>query len=65
VKSAYIPSEYEDESGSFSTKLDPPVAMPAGPDATADSCVRAAVEPALKGLALKDAFQTKLTITIK
>lgn len=65
VKSAYIPSEYEDESGVFSTKLDPPVAMPAGPDATADGCVRAAVEPALKGLALKDAFTTKLTITVK
>ena len=29
------------------------------------SCVRAAVEPALKGLALKDAFATKLTITVK
>jgi len=65
VKSAYIPSEYEDESGVFSTKVDPPVAMPAGPDANADSCVRAAVEPALKGLALRDAFTTKITITVK
>jgi hypothetical protein len=65
IKSAYIPSEYEDEAGVFSTKLDPAVAMPPGPDASADQCVRAAVEPALKGLALKDAFQTKLTLTIK
>jgi hypothetical protein len=65
VKSSYIPSEYEDESGTYSTKIDPPVAMPAGPDATAEGCVRAAVEPALKGLALRDAFTTKLTITVK
>ncbi len=65
IKSAYIPSEYEDESGTFSTKLDPPVAMPAGPDANADACVRAAVEPAFKSLPLRDAFTTKLTITIK
>jgi hypothetical protein len=65
VKSSYIPSEYEDEAGSFSTKLDPPVTMPAGAEASADQCVRAAVEPALKGLALRDAFTTKLTITVK
>jgi hypothetical protein len=65
IKSQYIPSEYEDEAGTFSTKLDPAVAMPAGPVASADQCVRAAVEPALKGLALKDAFTTKLTVTVK
>jgi hypothetical protein len=65
IKSAYIPSEYEDESGVFTTKLDPPVTMPAGPEATADACVRTALEPALKGLPFKDAFTTKLTITIK
>lgn len=65
IKSSYIPSEYEDEAGVFTTKLDPPVTMPAGPDASADQCVRAAVEPALKGLAIRDAFTTKLTITVK
>jgi hypothetical protein len=65
IKTSYIPSEYEDEAGTFSTKLDPAVAMPAGPEASADQCVRAAVEPALKGLALKDAFTTKLTVTVK
>jgi hypothetical protein len=65
IKSAYIPSEYEDESGVFTTKLDPPAQMPAGPEATADACIRTALEPALKGLPLKDAFTTKLTITIK
>lgn len=66
VKVSYTPSEYEDEPGVFSMKLDPAVAMPAGPDATADQCVRAAVEPAIKGLTtVKDGFQTKLTVTIK
>ena len=40
--------------------------MPAGPEATADQCVRAAVEPAIKDLkTVRDAFATKLTITIK
>ena len=65
VKSSYIPSEYEDEAGSFSMKVDPAVAMPAGADASADQCVRAAVEPAIKSLAIRDAFTTKLTITVK
>jgi hypothetical protein len=40
--------------------------MPAGPEASADQCVRAAVEPALKDLkAVHDAFATKLTIAVK
>jgi hypothetical protein len=66
VKVSYLASEYEDEPGTFSTKLEPAVAMPAGPEATADQCVRAAVEPAIKDLkTLRDAFATKLTITIK
>lgn len=65
-KSSYIPSEYEDESGQYTIKIDPAAAMPAGPDATADQCVRAAVEPALKGLTtVRDAFATKLTISVK
>ena len=67
VKETYTPSEYEDEAGSFAMKIDPPVALPAGsPEAAADQCVRAAVEPALKDLkTIRDAFATKLTITIK
>jgi hypothetical protein len=66
VQSKYYPSEYEDEPGKYSTKIDPAVALPAGPDANADQCVRAAVEPALKAVAgIRDAFQTKLTITVK
>lgn len=62
----YTPSEYEDEPGVYSIKLDPAAGVAAGPDASADACVRGAVEPAIKDLkALKDAFTTKLTITIK
>jgi hypothetical protein len=66
IKSAYIPSEYEDEAGVFTLKLEPPANMPAGPEQAADACVRAALEPAIKELkSVRDAFQTKLTITLK
>jgi len=66
VQSKYYASEYEDEPGKFTTKIDPAIAMPAGPDASADQCVRAAVEPALKAVTgIRDAFATKLTITVK
>jgi hypothetical protein len=66
IQSKYYPSEYEDEPGKFTTKIDPAIAMPAGPEASADQCVRAAVEPALKAVAgIRDAFATKLTITVK
>ena len=66
IKESYSPSEFEDETGTFTMKIDPAVAMPAGAEASADQCVRAAVEPALKGLTtLRDAFTTKLTLTIK
>lgn len=62
----YYPSEYEDEPGKFAIKIDPAIAMPAGPDASADQCVRAAVEPALEKLAgIRDTFATKLTIAVK
>lgn len=66
MKVSYIPSEYEDEPGKYITKIEAPVTMPSGADATADQCVRAAVEPQLKALTtIRDAFATKLTITIK
>jgi hypothetical protein len=62
----YTPSEYDDESGTFSIKLDPPAALAPGPDASADACVRGVVEPAIKDLkTLRDAFTTKLSVTIK
>jgi hypothetical protein len=66
VKSSYIPSEYEDESGVYTLKIDPPATMPAGPEQAADQCVRAAIEPAIKDLkTVRDSFQAKLTITVK
>jgi hypothetical protein len=66
LKVSYIASEYEDETGAFSIKIDPAVALPQGPEQSADACVRAVVEPAIKDLkTLRDAFATKLTITIK
>lgn len=66
VTSKYYPSEYEDEPGKYSMKIEDPVAMPAGPDASADQCVRATVEPVLKALSgVRDSFSTRLTITVK
>jgi hypothetical protein len=62
VKVAYYASEYADdpdEHGQFSTKVE------AGGSAAEDGCVRTAAEPAIKGLQLREAFSTKLTITIK
>ena len=66
IKWAYVASEYEDEPGRFAFKMDPAAGVAVGPETTADQCARAAVEPALKGLTtIRDAFATKLTITIK
>jgi hypothetical protein len=66
IKWSYAASEYEDEPGRFSGKVEPAIAMPAGPEAAADQCVRAAVEPALKALnTVRDTFSTQLTITVK
>ncbi|TMQ07906.1 MAG: hypothetical protein E6J90_42070 [Deltaproteobacteria bacterium] len=66
IKSILTPSEYEDEPGTISVKLDPPVALPPGsPEGAADACVRQVVEPAIKGLRLTDAFATRLAISIK
>jgi hypothetical protein len=65
LKWQYLPSEYEDEPGRYQPRLDP-ASTAAGPDAVAESCVRAAVEPALKALtSVRDAFTTRLTITVK
>ena len=66
IKSSFIPSEYEDEPGSFVVKLEPPAALaPGSPEAAADACVRQIFEPAIKGLKITDAFATKLAVTIK
>jgi hypothetical protein len=66
VASKYYPSEYEDEPGRYQTKVDPAAAMPAGPEASADQCVRATVEPAIKAVSgIRDSFTTRLTIAVK
>jgi hypothetical protein len=65
VKSTYVPSDYEDEPGSFVVKLEPPPPTAAGPEAAADACVHRVLEPAIRGLKLTDAFVTKLAVTIK
>lgn len=66
IKWAYLASEYEDEPGRFVFKMDPAAGVAAGPDTVADGCARAAIEPALKGLTtVRDAFTTRLTITVK
>ncbi|HSR99861.1 MAG TPA: hypothetical protein VLM79_22560, partial [Kofleriaceae bacterium] len=66
LKSAFIPSEYEDEPGTFVIKIDPAAPQsPSSPEAAADTCVRQVLEPAIKSLKLTDAFTTKLAVTIK
>lgn len=65
MRSAYAPSEYDDEPGRWLLKLEPAVALPAGPDADADACVRRIVEPALPTLKIREGFTSKLTITVK
>lgn len=64
-KSGYVAAEYEDEPGRYVLKFDPPVALPPGPEATADTCVRSIVEPAIKTLKIAEGFTTKLTVTVK
>jgi hypothetical protein len=64
IKVGFIQSEYEDESGSWFTKIGPATGL-SGPEAAADTCVRQVVEPALKGLKFVDGFDTKVTITIR
>jgi hypothetical protein len=66
LKSQYLPPEYDDEPGRYTVKVDPPTALPPGPDGAAEQCVRAVVEPALKALTtVRESFTTKLTITVK
>jgi hypothetical protein len=66
IKTTFTPSEYEDEPGTFATKLEPPGPLAVGsPEAAADACVRQVVEPAVKALKITDAFTTRLAVTIK
>ncbi len=64
-KSGFVAPEYEDEPGRFVLKFDPAVALPPGPEAAADACVRAIVEPAIKTLKISEGFTTKVTVTVK
>lgn len=64
IKASYIPSEYEDEPGAWSVKVDTTPGL-AGPEAAAQACVHQVVEPAVKALKLIDRFDTKVTITIR
>lgn len=62
----YRPSEYDDEPGSYAVAWSPPVPAPAaGPAADAHACVRAAIEPLIAPLKIRDAFQTTLTVAVK
>ena len=60
MKSAYIVGEYEDDPGVYVLKIESPSSVD-----PAESCVRAAIEPALKATRMSDGFNTKLAITIK
>ncbi len=64
-RSGFVAAEYEDEPGRFVLKFDPPVALPPGPEAAADACIRAIVEPAIKTLKISEGFTTKLIVTVK
>jgi len=64
IKVGYASSEYEDEAGTWFSKIGPASGL-SGAEAEADTCLRKVVEPALKGLKYSDSFDTKVTITIR
>jgi hypothetical protein len=65
-KGGYQQGEYEDDPARFVLRFEAPIALPAGtPEAAADACVRGIMEPAIKSLKIAEAFNTKLTITVK
>lgn len=57
----YRPSEYDDEPGSYVATW----AAPADGGDAAQACVRAAVEPLVAPLKLRDAFTTTLTLVVR
>ncbi len=65
VKSGYAASEYEDETGAWILKVEPPTAAAGTPEQAADACVRQILEPALKGAKLAEGFNSKITVTVK
>jgi len=60
LKVAYIGSADYDDEGGWITKVDPNP-----PASDGEACVRAAVEPAIKGLRLGETLNSRVTITIK
>jgi hypothetical protein len=64
IKVAHIASEYEDEPGRWTSRVEATPGL-SGPEAAAEACVLGVVEPALKGLKFIDRFDTKVTITIR
>ncbi len=65
VKSGFIQSEYEDETGAWILKLEAPTAAAGTPEQAADACVRQVLEPAFKAAKLAEAFNSKVTVTVK
>jgi hypothetical protein len=65
LKARYVPDEEYDDEGRWSVSIDETKGL-SGPDAAADSCVRAVVEPILKKAeGVRDSFATRLTLTIQ
>jgi hypothetical protein len=65
LKSRFVENpDYEDE-GRWSVALEPAQGV-AGPEAAADACVRAVVEPVMKKAeGVRDSFQTRVTLSIQ
>jgi hypothetical protein len=65
LKSRFVENpDYEDE-GRWTVSLEPAQAL-GGPEAAADACVRAVVEPVMKKAeGVRDSFQTRVTLTIQ
>jgi len=59
----YRPSEYDDEPGTYALTWTAPAET--GAAAEAQTCVRAAVEPLVAALKVRDAFATTLTVAIR
>jgi hypothetical protein len=65
VKNSYVPSDYDDVAGTWALRFQPSTAPAGTPDATADTCARSLVEPALKGVKLSESFTSRIIVTVK
>jgi hypothetical protein len=65
LRARYIPDPEYDDEGKWNLSVDETEGL-TGPDAAADSCVRAALEPVFKKAeGVRDSFATRLTLTIQ